>query len=178
MNDQTLIMRILVNDDQHAFTTLVRSYQQPIRQFLCRLTQGNRTLADDLAQHVFIAAYDKLATFRAEANFSTWLHSIAYRAFLNEMRKAHYQQEAELTDQTLSQPTYTNAENEILVEQLMTKLSFSERTCMTLAFSAGMSHQEIATITDFPLGTVKSHINRGKQKLTGWLNESQTGSTK
>jgi len=177
MNDQSLITRVLLNDDQHAFTTLVRNYQQPIRQFLRRLTKGNWSLADDLAQQVFIIAYDKLASFRAEANFSTWLHSIAYRAFLNEMRKAQYQRESELTDQTFSPAIHASAENEILVEQLMAQLSVPERTCITLAFSAGMSHQEIVTVTDYPLGTVKSHINRGKQKLTTWLKESQTRST-
>lgn len=176
MDDQSLITRVLVSDDQHAFTTLVRHHQQSIHQFLRRLTNGNLALADDLAQHVFISAYDKLATFRAEASFKTWLHSIAYRIFLNEMRKGHHQREVELTDHVLHQSVNAGMENEVLVEQLMAQLSIPERTCMTLAFSAGMSHQEIVTVTDYPLGTVKSHINRGKQKLTAWLNASELGS--
>ena len=173
MNDKALITRVLVNDDQHAFTTLVRNYQQPIRQFLCRLTQGYWPLADDIAQQVFIKLYANLATFRAESSLSTWLHSVAYRTFLNEVRKPHHLKETELDGFEQNNIAANNVDNEILVEQLMAMLPISERACLTLAFSAGMSHKEIATVTDYPLGTVKSHISRAKQKLSTWLEETQ-----
>lgn len=185
MNDQSLITRVLIYDDQHAFTTLVKKHQQPIRQFLRRLTNGNYALADDLAQQVFIAAYNKLSTFKAASTFSTWLHSIAYRRFLNEMRKEQYQSEIKIEDEALFHSTENpiertienSVENEILAEQLVARLSETERACITLAFSAGMSHQEIVTITGLPLGTVKSHINRSKQKLSNWLTGSLPRST-
>lgn len=185
MNDQSLITRVLIYDDQHAFTTLVKKHQQPIRQFLRRLTNGNYALADDLAQQVFIAAYNKLSTFKAASTFSTWLHSIAYRRFLNEMRKEQYQSEIKIEDEALFHSTAppiertieNSVENEILAEQLVARLSETERACITLAFSAGMSHQEIVTITGLPLGTVKSHINRSKKKLSNWLTGSLPRST-
>ena len=181
MNDQSLITRVLIYDDQHAFTTLVKKHQQPIRQFLRRLTNGNHALADDLSQQVFITAYNKLSTFKAASTFSTWLHSIAYRRFLNEMRKGQYQSEIKTEDdavfQSTENPIENPVENEILAEQLVARLSEAERTCITLAFSAGMSHQEIVTITGLPLGTVKSHINRSKQKLSNWLTGSLPRST-
>ena len=50
-------------------------------------------------------------------------------------------------------------------------VSPEERACLTLAYAAGMSHPEIGEITGLPLGTVKSHINRGKRKLQEWLLE-------
>lgn len=174
MNDKALISRVLVDDDHHAFATLVRKYQQSIRQFLRRLTDGNSALADDIAQQVFISAYDKLSTFRAEAGFSTWLHSIAYRKFLNEMRKSHHHVEVALTDDVFSPTTRDSTEQELLIEKLMTHLSVIEKTCITLAYSAGMSHQEIVDVTQLPLGTVKSHINRGKNKLIEWVRQSHT----
>ncbi|EKE83714.1 RNA polymerase sigma factor [Idiomarina xiamenensis] len=169
MNDQALITRVIVNDDHHAFATLVRKYQRPIRLFLRRLTAGDHALADDLAQDVFIASYNKLSSYRAEATFNTWLHSIAYRLFLNEKRKPHYQRETELVTTLHTLSTLDTTENELLIERLMQKLSIPERTCMTLAYSAGMSHQEVVDVVQLPLGTVKSHINRAKQKLTQWL---------
>ena len=55
----------------------------------------------------------------------------------------------------------------------MRHLSVPERTCLTLSLSAGMSHQEIVAITDLPLGTVKSHIARGKQKLVDIVSAPQ-----
>lgn len=174
MNDKALISRVLVDDDHHAFATLVRNHQQSIRQFLRRLTGGNTALADDIAQQVFISAYDKLSTFRAEASFSTWLHSIAYRSFLNEMRRSHHHTEVALTDDVLAPSTRDWVEQELLIEKLMAQLSVTERICMTLAYSAGMSHQEIVDVTQLPLGTVKSHINRGKHKLTEWVQQSQS----
>ncbi|MBY6064685.1 sigma-70 family RNA polymerase sigma factor [Pseudidiomarina sediminum] len=177
MDERVLITRVIVNDDQQAFTTLVRYHQQPIRQFLQRLAGGNWALADDLAQQVFLKAYTNLSSFRAEASFSTWLHKIAYHQFLNEIRKAHYQCETPLTEQDARAKANSSVENTILMEQLMTQLSLPERTCLTLAFSAGMSHQEIVNVTELPLGTVKSHINRAKQKLNAWLQASEVGST-
>ena len=60
---------------------------------------------------------------------------------------------------------------EILVQRLMGFVSPEERACLTLAYAAGMSHPEIGKITDLPLGTVKSHIQRGKHKLQRWLQD-------
>jgi RNA polymerase sigma-70 factor (ECF subfamily) len=57
----------------------------------------------------------------------------------------------------------------ILVRQLLDQLGPEDRACMTLAYSAGMSHAEIAHVMDRPLGSVKARIHRAKQKLQKWL---------
>ncbi|MAO67731.1 MULTISPECIES: sigma-70 family RNA polymerase sigma factor [Idiomarina] len=93
MNDKALIARVIARGDQHAFATLVRQHQNGVRHFLRRLTAGDHAQADDLAQEVFLRAYKSLKSFRAEASFSSWLHSIAYRSFLNEQRKSHHHNE-------------------------------------------------------------------------------------
>ncbi len=59
--------------------------------------------------------------------------------------------------------------SDIMLEQLMRKLSMEERLTLTLSYAAGMSHSEIVTVTCIPLGTVKSHINRAKIKLSRLL---------
>ena len=82
IDDKDLITRVIANKDSHAFTSLVKKHQQNIRQFLRRITAGDWALADDLAQDTFLLAYQNLATFRGEANFTTWLHRIAYNRFL------------------------------------------------------------------------------------------------
>src|SRR5580765_5663432 len=87
LTDAQLIARVVVHDDRHAFSELVRRHQSSVRATLRRLTAGNHALADDLAQETFLLAYRKLATFRQEAQFSTWLYRIATNAFLTDARK-------------------------------------------------------------------------------------------
>src|ERR1043165_6878546 len=87
ITDAELIARVVVQDDRHAFSELVRRYQSSIRTTLRRLTAGNDALADDLAQDTFLLAYRNLRSFRQEARFSTWLYRIATNAFLADARK-------------------------------------------------------------------------------------------
>ena len=68
-------------------------------------------------------------------------------------------------------PTALDDLTKALMPRLMAQASEAERTCLTLAYAAGMSHPEISEVTGFPLGTVKSHITRGKRKLQEWLHE-------
>ena len=87
LTDAQLIARVVVHDDRHAFSELVRRHQSAVRTTLRRLTAGNHALADDLAQETFMLAYRNLKSFRQEAQFSTWLYRIATNAFLADARK-------------------------------------------------------------------------------------------
>jgi len=168
IDDKILIARILNDGDSYAYSQLVKKYQSAIRQFLRRLTAGDHHIADDLAQEVFITLYKKLHTFRNDASLSTWLHKISYNQFLKLKQKAYqkYEQSDHEIDYTSLESLPSNQDKDILIEQLMKKISPDERTCLTLFVNAGMSHPEISELTQIPLGTVKSHITRAKQKLT------------
>ena len=87
VSDAALIARVVVSDDRHAFSELVRRHQSPVRATLRKLAAGNLALADDLAQETFLLAYRNLKSFRQEARFSTWLYRIAYNVFLADARK-------------------------------------------------------------------------------------------
>src|SRR6516165_5130548 len=87
VSDAQLIARVLVQDDRHAFSELVRRHQSTVRACLRKLTAGNAALADDLAQETFLLAYRNLKSFRQESKFSTWLYRIATNAYLAEARK-------------------------------------------------------------------------------------------
>ncbi|MBA6391840.1 RNA polymerase sigma factor [Colwellia sp. BRX10-3] len=171
VDDNTLIARIISNGDQHAYATLIKKYQGPIRQFLRRLTTGEQATADDIAQEAFLRIYQKLDTFLGQSSFSTWAHKIAYNCFLKYKQKAYHQYEIDGFDFSILEAEIEDIERDLIIERLMNCLDIAERTCVTLSVSAGMSHQEISTITKFPLGTVKSHINRGKQKLIDKINQ-------
>ena len=87
LTDADLVARILLDDDHHAFSELVRRHQSAVRGLLRQLTRTDAALADDLAQETFIKAYKNIRSFRGEAKFSTWLYRIAYNCFREEARR-------------------------------------------------------------------------------------------
>jgi RNA polymerase sigma-70 factor (ECF subfamily) len=170
ISDLELAARVASSDDQAAFQLLVERHQAAIRGFLRRLLAGDHGTADDLAQDSFMIAYRKLSTLKSGSSFSSWLHTIAYRQFLQFRRKHSRQQVvAEPPEQSVDQREAVDAE--ILLPELMRQVSDEEKACLTLAYAAGMSHPEITRITGLPLGTVKSRIQRGKVKLQKWLEQ-------
>lgn len=167
-SDSELIVAFLAGK-QMAFAVLVRRYQSPIRQFLRRLAAGDHALADDMAQETFLKMFTSVASFRGDASMSTWLHTIAYRTFLRHVAtnsRLEFVGDDEMPEAMSVAPT---AISDILMEQMMKHLSLNERLMVTLSFSAGMSHAEIAEVTKAPLGTIKSHINRATKKLARLL---------
>lgn len=170
ISDLELVARVTSSNDQAAFQMLVERHQSAIRGFLRRLAAGDHGTADDLAQDTFLMAYRKLHTLKSSGSFLSWLHTIAYRQFLQFTRK-HARQQVMAEPPEQSHDPRHSVDAEILVQRLMAYVSPEERACMTLAYSAGMSHPEIGEVTNLPLGTVKSHIQRGKQKLQRWLQD-------
>jgi RNA polymerase sigma-70 factor, ECF subfamily len=169
-SDLELAARVAGSDDQAAFRQLVERHQAAIRRFLRRLLAGDHGTADDLAQETFLLAYRKLPGWRASGSFSSWLHTIAYRQFLQFTRKHGRQQVMAEPPDSGFDPT-PSMDAEILLPLLLRQVSPEERACLTLAYATGMSHPEIVEITGLALGTVKSHIFRGRQKLQQWLKE-------
>jgi RNA polymerase sigma-70 factor (ECF subfamily) len=173
LTDADLVARVLVNDDHHAFAELVRNHQSAVRGLLRQLTRNDLALADDLAQETFLRAYKHIRTFRGEAKFSTWLYRIAYNCFREEARKRkefvgidEAQLEAEPDPQTV---------DPALKHDLMHALQLlplHERTAIVLCCQNGLSHDEAARVLEIPLGTVKTNVLRGREKLkkllAGW----------
>jgi RNA polymerase sigma-70 factor (ECF subfamily) len=168
-SDSELIAGFLAGD-QSAFEALVKRHQSSIRQFLRRLTAGDHALADDIAQDVFVRMFTSLSSFRGQSTLSTWLHTVAYRMFLRHVASSDrlaFVDDEDFPDTASSVPSIVS---DIMVEQMMKHLSLNERLMVTLSYSAGMSHSEIADATGAPLGTIKSHVNRAKRKLAKLLN--------
>lgn len=172
-SDADLIARVLLREDHHAFGELVRRYQSPVRIFLTRMTRGDSHLADDLAQETFLKVWQKLCTYRGNAKFSTWLFGIA----INEFRRAARVKKEIATDDLADLPpelqtAATDAGSHArldLIEALKT-LNPDERAAILLCCQNGLSHEEAAQALDCPLGTVKTNILRGKEKLKRRLN--------
>jgi RNA polymerase sigma-70 factor (ECF subfamily) len=182
VSDAQLIARCLVGDDRHAFAALVRRHQSGVRACLRKLTLGNQALADDLAQETFVLAWRNLASFRHEARFSTWLYRIATNCWLAQARK---RKEELLGDRDASVPdddaTELLAHDElhadharaatlkIDMERALATLSDAERAAIVQCYHNDLSHEEAAYVLGCPVGTVKTHVLRAKQKLKAAL---------
>lgn len=174
MTDSELIARVLVSDDHAAFGDLIRRHQSAVRNFLRHLTAGDHALADDLAQETFVQAYRGMVRFRNASSFPTWLLGIAHNHWRNARRRQRTVP-VEPEDLAVLEPVPSPALLSDLRHDLghaLHSLTTEEQAALHLCYQQGLSHSEIAGVLDWPLGTVKTHINRGKDKLrpllTSW----------
>jgi RNA polymerase sigma-70 factor (ECF subfamily) len=194
ISDAQLIARCVVGDDRHAFTELVKRHQSAVRACLRKLTAGNHALADDLAQETFVQAWRNLKSFRQEARFSTWLYRIATNCWLMHARKRQEEllgdRDATLVDEdSESTPQMFAAIGDhahastlkIDLERAMAVLSEGERAAIVQCYHNDLSHEEAAYVLGCPVGTVKTHVLRAKQKLkvalSAWAPETSGGMT-
>lgn len=174
-NDDALIRRVREDDDQQAFAELVGRYQSRLRYSLRQLTGYDEALADDLAQEAFIKAYRNLARFRGDSAFFTWLYRIAWRCFADHYRRRKPEDTAGARPEPEASCS-TSELDSLHLDFARALLNFGpeQRMALHLHLQRGFTHQEVATIMDCPLGTVKSHIQRGRPKLQEYMEAWQT----
>jgi len=165
-SDSELIGRVLSSDDRAAFGELVLRHQSPVRRFLRHLTGGDVALSDDLAQETFLRAYRGLGQFRGDASFVTWLLGIAHNQFRNarRRRKEVSWEAAEVPEPSEPGPERA-ADLHADLSAAMKKLDPDQQTALHLFYHQGLTHPEISTVAGWPIGTVKTHIARGRDKL-------------
>ena len=149
--------------DQPAFEELVRRRQSSIRNLLRSLCRDT-ALADDLAQEAFLQAWKHLGNLRVPEAFAGWLRKLAINAWRQHLRReGAFRNPAEVEPGDLvTAPATTEG---LDLNSALGVLAPSVRLCIVLSYHEGMSHGEIAAVTQLPLGTVKSHIVRGTARL-------------
>lgn len=169
-NDALLVARVVADEDHSAFELLVRRYQSGLRNFLRRLAGNNDSRADDLSQETFLKAYRSIHTYQGTAAFSSWLYRIAYNTFLNDERKRFPESEFDESWQTPGAHEDGSA-LKTDIDRAMAGLSIRQQAVFDLHYKKGMTHQEISETLEIPLGTVKSDIRRGLDKLKQYLKD-------
>lgn len=166
--DNQLVARALATQDMAAFGELIRRHQSQVRNYLRKLC-GDFSVADDLAQECFMHAWDKLHTFAGKGAFIGWLLRIAYTTFLQSKRKS--KRYAEILDEVghvamLEGRDMALQPDEVGdLDKFLAVLTDEERSIMIMSYACGLSHREISDATGMPVGTVKSVIFRGKEKV-------------
>lgn len=158
-------VRKTLDGDVGAFEELVRRYQRRLLAFGGRFFR-NRDDAEDFVQEVFLRAFRKLATFRGEGRFYSWLMGIAYNLAVRTADVRPRDRSIEGVDvvSTEASPGEIAIRNDVAqaVAAAVRALPRRYGVCVDLFFVFGMSYQEISDTTGFRLNTVRSHIRRGK----------------
>ena len=160
---EPIIVSLARTGDRAAFEELVRRRQSSVRTLMRRCC-GDITLADDLAQQVFLQLWKKIHTLKQAGALGAWLKRVAVSIWLQYLRKTDALRGAD----ELEEPDHAHKETTGMgmdLDLALATLPNQVRLCIVLSYQEGMTHAEIAEITDTPLGTVKSHINRGSQRL-------------
>jgi RNA polymerase sigma-70 factor (ECF subfamily) len=161
------VVSLAMSGDDSAFAELVRRRQKRVRDMLRRLC-GDHALADDLAQKTFVQAWRGIRALRDPGAFGGWLKRVAVNAWLAEARRVPApidDDEEALLAAADPSPSPERSAGGIDLERALARLGPDERLCVVLAHGEGMTHAEIAEATRLPLGTVKSHVLRGSDKL-------------
>lgn len=150
-----------------AFSALVQRHQQAVRAFARRMG-GDLAEADDLAQEAFVTAWSRIGSFDGRASFRAWVCGMVYRKALTARRGAvrslgrdgDYVQARGWEVGEAIEPAA-----KIALRRAMATLPADQRAAVALCMAADFSHAEAALALDLPLGTVKSHVNRGRARL-------------
>ena len=183
--DWAIVQRVQ-NGEVSAFNQLVQKYRQPLFSTIYNMT-GNREDATDIAQEVFIKAFQSIKRFRGQASFYTWLYRIAVNSSITFIKRAKKQRfiNYETIDETLVSSEIleyftakTKTEKGALLKELqeklneaLQKLSPNHRIVVILHEVEGMNHREIADITKTSEGTVRSRLHYAKKMLQAFLQD-------
>ncbi len=176
LTDGELIVNALRGGEDN-FEELVRRYQRPITGYVYRML-NNYDASLDVTQEVFIKVYNSLSRYSSEYKFSTWLYRIAHNAAIDYMRRNSVNQqsiEAENADGTYQlqfespQPNpeqmRERSEWRTEIETVIKCLPTGYRELIVLRHTQDLSYDEIAEVTNLPLGTVKNRLFRAREMM-------------
>ncbi len=170
--------------DYQAYNELVERYKDKLVNFIFRYT-GNRDDAEDFAQDTFLKLYKSKHLYKEIAKFSTWFYTIALNTVKTNLKKKSRMSTLSISDyddesnKDYDLPSDSGEPDELInskmevefIQKAINNLDKSFREVILLRDVQDLEYDEIAKITGLPLGTVKSRINRGREKLKSVLSD-------
>ncbi len=173
MIEEISIVKAVVGGDIDSFRLLVHRYQGPVIKMIKNIIDDHH-ICEDIAQDVFLTTYKKLPSFDpARSNFSTWLFTIARNKSLNALKKKRALSMSNLPenpDSSTPADSLTQKEFFDRLDQVLLILPTKQKTAFVLAEFEKLPYEQIAQIEGVRIGTIKSRINRAKNKLRSALN--------
>jgi RNA polymerase sigma-70 factor, ECF subfamily len=164
------ILRKAQRGDQRAFAIIVRTYETPVYNYILRLTNGDKALAEDLTQEVFLRVFQGLSKFSLRCKFTTWLFQVTKNRVLDELRARERRPIAPVTLddipplEVVDQPVEEIEAIEALwraIDQLNPDLKMA----LLLRDVVGLSYNEIADALEITLATVKWRIFKAREDV-------------
>jgi RNA polymerase sigma-70 factor (ECF subfamily) len=178
--EEDALVSALSRGDEGAYELLIQRYHQPVYNLVCRL-MNDPAEAADIVQEVFLKVFRSVASFQGKSSLKTWIYRIAVNEAYNHRRwfsRHHRQQLSLATDseapvyvEKLTDPgrsplqRVSDQETRKLVEAALDQLSPKFRAAVVLRDIEDLSYEEIASVLEISLGTVKSRIMRGREAL-------------
>jgi RNA polymerase sigma-70 factor (ECF subfamily) len=166
--DPELLRRAQKGDEQ-AFTAIVRAYETPVHNYVFRLT-GDRTLAEDLTQEVFVRVFNGLPKFSLRCKFTTWLFQVTKNRVLDELRARERRPQGTVAFDTIppletyDQPV-ERTETIDAIWRAVEDLNPDLKMALLLRDIVGMPYNEIADSLEITLATVKWRIFKAREEV-------------
>jgi RNA polymerase sigma-70 factor (ECF subfamily) len=160
------LLNAIAAGNRRALDELYLGYQRRLARFLSRYTQCHENI-EEIINDTFMVVWRNANDFRCASQVSSWIFGIAYRTWLNSMRRHKNHSAARSLDECQEQTVDPVLETEIQdwVMHGLNRLPDEQRLAVELAFHMGHSMMEIAEITGAPVGTVKARMFHARQKL-------------
>jgi RNA polymerase sigma-70 factor (ECF subfamily) len=169
-DDLALLARVAVGD-RDAFRRLYAHYHRRLHRFLMRLTR-ERQLTEEVINDTMMVVWQHAGDFRGASRVSTWILGIAYRRALKTLERSRNASAqdvivaaASMPDGVLLDALSQGTETHDWIDSALAKLSPEHRMVIELAYFLGLSCEEIAEIVGCPLGTVKTRMFYGRERL-------------
>lgn len=166
------LLAAVCEGSERAFNRLVERHQQAVRVFLRRVV--GRDHADDVAQETFLAVWTQARSFSGGAAVRSWLFGIAWRKAKDTQRTWLRRRKRDTVwQQDADDSIESSGEMRHALTQALASLSMEQRAAVMLCLAYGFTHSEAAGALHMPLGTVKSHVTRGRERLREVLGEQE-----
>jgi len=168
------VLRKAQRGDERAFSLILRAYETPVFNYVLRLVGGDRTLAEDLTQEVFLRVFQGLPGFSLRSKFTTWLFQVTKNRVLDELRARERRPRSvcSLEDiapfEVLDQP-FERMETVDALWRAVETLNVDLKMALLLRDVVGLAYTEIADTLEITLATVKWRIYKGREEVQSSL---------
>jgi len=164
------VLRKAQRGDERAFSLILRAYETPVFNYVLRLVGGDRALAEDLTQEVFLRVYQGLPKFSLRSKFTTWLFQVTKNRVLDELRAVERRPRALVAIDDIAPLEVLDAPIERIEEidalwKAVENLSTDLKMALLLRDVVGLSYTEIADSLEVTLATVKWRIYKAREEV-------------
>ena len=164
------VLRKAQRGDERAFSLILRAYETPVFNYVLRLVGGNRSLAEDLTQEVFLRVYQGLPKFSLRSKFTTWLFQVTKNRVLDELRAKERRPRLTVALEDVPplevvDPPFERVEAIDAVWRSVGELTVDLKMALLLRDIVGLSYTEIADSLEITLATVKWRIYKAREEV-------------